>query len=1330
MKLTRCFAILALFSSVVGCSEDASEPDTRPNEVVKSISVEDFGKDPMSFYSFDLHPTFATATVLGLGMDARIKYDGSVSLRKSESVNGNPSKWTYEIAHAAVGREELTPLPPVSRIQRTDDTLKLMGIGGFETRWQHRPEGLEHYLDIASRPLGSGPLRVQMPVSDGFKHKLTDEGEVTVEYAGEYLFRWKKLLVYDAGDNVLPAHFAVTPIGIEYVIDDSQALYPIRIDPLIATPSWVVVGTGAGSRFGYSIAGVQDVNGDNFDDVVVGQSRYANGEQNEGRILLYPGSANGLPATASWTYESNQAFIELGASVDLAKDVNGDGNPDVIAGAAGEANGGLLLAGAAYLFLGTGSGVGLPTTPSSKVFGDAPDTFLGFKVAGVGDVNCDGYDDVVAASSIFGGGNGRVWVYYGAMAGIGPNPDVTLSGSSLASFGSSITGGNFNGDSNGGNECFDLVVGEPGYDQPSYTNAGRIHVYHGSAAGLPTTATATWFPQENQVRAGLSVDAGGDTNGDGYDDLVVGAPRRQNMSGQEVGGWFVFEGSASGLNAIPDVDLRTTSVGSEAGHAVAIAEDLNDDGYGDLLIGAPKYSNGQVDEGIMLEFQGSPNGIVTDPAFIDEENIASAEIGWAVGYAGDVNGDGIGDAVGTARNYNGIGAVFGYLGTRNCYINGFFFRNGDVNPGATCQVCDTSQSTTAWSTLADGSSCDDGSLCTNNDICTAGVCGSTDVVTCNDGNQCTVDTCDPATGLCDFDGTAAEGNTCTIPNQPSCQTNTCQSSTCTVSAIAGCVIGGTCYGNGDPNPANPCEVCNSALSQSAWSNAAVGTSCDDGAFCTVNDSCDGAGACNGGTARDCSSAASECYTSTACNEFSDTCIPTVPVADGTACGGDACTVAGMCQGGTCSGMTLDCSNLDTACMVGVCNPGNGLCEAQARPDGTTCDDMDACTETTTCTAGTCGGGSAVVCNDDNTCTVDTCDTATGCVFTAEPDNTACDDGTVCTENDTCTGGTCSGTAIVCDDNNECTADTCDDALGCQFGNEADGTMCIGDGLSCTTGTCQSGACDNSLNADSCLIDSTCYASGVANPASSCEVCEPGTATDAFSPAAAGSACDLAQCNADGTAVLQGACDNNGVCTTDQGAERDCDAYFCVDGACQVSCSNDDGCRDGFICENAQCVDAECATDMDCQNGEVCNDGRCDAQCTTDDDCADGETCNNGVCEEPGADCTTDDDCADGETCNNGTCEASTECQSDDDCPEGETCNDDNVCEGESTQCSVDADCADGESCQNGVCATVPKGDLEGSGCGCASSGTPQDADASWILLAIVGLVGLIRRRRA
>jgi len=163
-----------------------------------------------------------------------------------------------------------------------------------------------------------------------------------------------------------------------------------------------------------------------------------------------------------------------------------------------------------------------------------------------------------------------------------------------------------------------------------------------------------------------------------------------------------------------------------------------------------------------------------------------------------------------------------------------------------------------------------------------------------------------------------------------------------------------------------------------------------------------------------------------------------PGREGASCeDGNLCTTGDVCTVGVCvAGAAPECGS---GCL-GVCEPSTGVCDPMAnRPDGTTCDDADACTTGETCAAGACGTGTAVSCDDDDGCTTDTCDAASGCMNTmiaeCQPCTTAsdCDDSNACNGDETCssTGMCAPGTVPDCDDGDACTADSCDAAAGCE-----------------------------------------------------------------------------------------------------------------------------------------------------------------------------------------------------------------------------------------------------------------------------------------------------------
>ncbi|MBN2005368.1 MAG: FG-GAP repeat protein [Anaerolineae bacterium] len=428
--------------------------------------------------------------------------------------------------------------------------------------------------------------------------------------------------------------------GCVYVYHGSRVGVP-------RNPSWVGEANQIETRFGYSVATAGDVNGDGYSDVIVGAYRYDNGETDEGRAFVYHGSATGLSADPAWTVESNQAGAYLGVSVAAAGDVNGDGYGDVIVGVYQYDNG-EADEGQARVYLGADAGLSL--APDWVSEGDQAEALFGYSVATAGDVNGDGYSDLIVGALKYDNvetDEGRAFVYHGAASGLAEAPVWTVEGDQDdAWFGESVaTAGDVNGDG-----YSDVIVGAYSYDNGEM-NEGRAFVYLGSAAGL--AANPIWTAEGDQAGAwfGWSVDTAGDVNGDGYSDIIIGASEYNNVQ-KDAGRVFVYHGSASGLGATPAWTAENDQTASFFGGSVASAGDINGDGYGDVIVGASGYDNGETDEGRAYVYFGSASGLNAAPGWTAESNQAVGMFGNSVATAGDVNGDGHSDIIIGAQGYD------------------------------------------------------------------------------------------------------------------------------------------------------------------------------------------------------------------------------------------------------------------------------------------------------------------------------------------------------------------------------------------------------------------------------------------------------------------------------------------------------------------------------------------------------------------------------------------------------------------------------------------------------------------------------------------------------
>ena len=393
---------------------------------------------------------------------------------------------------------------------------------------------------------------------------------------------------------------------------------PLRAEPMLsATPDWSAQGDNPNADFGWSVGGQGDVNGDGYDDVVVG----AQGFDGLGAVYVYLGGPTGLSTTPAWSTLGPGSNSSFGRKVAILGDVNGDGYDDVLVGAPGYPTE-VYPRGTVFLYLGSSSGLG--ATPAWTVTAEDPLAFLGGgDLGGAGDVNSDGYNDLFVSFLISQNGTGKGYVYLGSSTGPEPIPGWTVGGDS--SFRNLHVGaaGDVNGDG-----YDDMIVITRQY--------GPIGLYFGSPAGLTTTPAQTWFGSGEELGAG-------DVNGDGYGDVAIVTE----------GAVKVHLGSPSGLNTTAAWSY-TPSQSLEV--SVDLSGDVNGDGYDDVLVGEPRFDHEFTDEGQTLLFLGSPAGPGSVLRWSAEGDNpgglgTGALFGIDVAFTGDVYGDGTEGVLVGARSY-------------------------------------------------------------------------------------------------------------------------------------------------------------------------------------------------------------------------------------------------------------------------------------------------------------------------------------------------------------------------------------------------------------------------------------------------------------------------------------------------------------------------------------------------------------------------------------------------------------------------------------------------------------------------------------------------------
>lgn len=554
-------------------------------------------------------------------------------------------------------------------------------------------------------------------------------------------------------------------------------------------------------------------------------------------------------------------------------------------------------------------------------------------------------------------------------------------------------------------------------------------------------------------------------------------------------------------------------------------------------------------------------------------------------------------------------------------------------------------------------------------------------IECTDGNACTTDTCNLASGTC--------SNTDTTPSTLCCNP-----------------VNGALTAISDDNDCTD-DVCVPATGQVTHVPHPIGTACGDPSDteCDNPDTCDGIGTCRDNLEAN----------GFACGSPSDTeC--TDP---------DTCDGSGACQDNH-EALGTDCGDpSDDQCDHPDTCDGGGGCLVNQEPNGTTCDDGLFCNILETCTGGACGGGGARNCSDGVSCTTDTCDDiANTCVNTLDAgscriagvcrsegqlnpanDCESCDTGvsttdwtslnsgvacgdsldTDCTNPDTCDGaGACqdnheaSGTTCGDVSDTDCTnPDTCNATGVCLDNHESDGTICTDDGNDCTNDLCEAGDCDhpNKPSGVACgdLSDTDCDNPDTCNGTGTCLI-----NNESDGPAGFGLCDDLNDCTQDN--CLSGICDNpNESVGTPCGdpADTDCDNPDTCDGAGFCEDNLEPG---GFVCtdDGNDCTSDTCDGAGTCDHpnllaGDPCGDPS-DTDCTNPDTCDGAGACldNHELVAFPCGD-PSDTICTNPDTCDGGgNCLDNHEL-------DGTSCDDTLFCNGEDL-CDIGACAHSGSPC--------------------------------------------------
>jgi len=455
------------------------------------------------------------------------------------------------------------------------------------------------------------------------------------------------------------------------------------IDPLIDSP-----GKTVGSDF----------NGDGIHDIIVGADKNNDGgSDDEGAAYIFFGASNlsgtkalGGGQSADVTILGKTTSDSLGRNISSAGDVNGDGFDDFIVGVPYD-DGEAASAGAAYVFFGASNLSGTKTLGGGQsadvtILGKAASDYLGRGVSSAGDVNGDGFDDVIVGADgndDAGSYAGAAYIVFGAsnlsgtksLGGV-DSADVTILGKAATDYlGRSVSGaGDVNGDG-----LDDVIVGAYSNNDGA-TDGGAVYVVFGASnlsgtksLGGVDSADVTILGKANDDRLGFrSVSGSGDVNGDGFDDVIMGA--HLNDDGASDGGAAYVVFGASNLSGTKDLgggqSADVTILGKAStdrlGFSTSGAGDINDDGFDDVIVGAYQNNDGgSNNEGAAYIIFGASDLSGTKDTGNSDEDVrilgkaSNNRLGIGVSGVGDVNGNGISDIiVGADRNADCTAGLF------------------------------------------------------------------------------------------------------------------------------------------------------------------------------------------------------------------------------------------------------------------------------------------------------------------------------------------------------------------------------------------------------------------------------------------------------------------------------------------------------------------------------------------------------------------------------------------------------------------------------------------------------------------------------------------------
>ena len=424
----------------------------------------------------------------------------------------------------------------------------------------------------------------------------------------------------------------------------------------------------AGDNAGMALALAGDLTGDGLPDIIIGAPGNNDEANDAGGVYLVTGSSTGVQE-----YSSAQAFLwgteedeEVGWSVSGLGDVTGDGREDFIVGVPNDSTF-ASTSGAAFVIPGPVTGDAELGTVGIAILGTTANERVGWSVAGAGDVDADGYDVILVGAYGRSSSTGAAFLAYGPFTSThySTSMDITMAGESSGDqAGSAVAGaGDIDGDGND-----DIMVGAEA-ESSGGSERGAAYLMYGPVTnswGL-AYADAKLTGETDWDNAGYSLAGAGDLDGDGNDDMLVGA-RWEDSGGSAAGACYLITSPVTGTASLSTAQAKLIGDSSNqlAGNAVSGLGDLDGDGIGDLAVGAEGDASLGTNTGAVYVLLGPLSGTISlrDYAYATVlGDTVGDKLGYAVAAGRDMDGDGSSDLIAGApyEDSNGTSSGAAYL---------------------------------------------------------------------------------------------------------------------------------------------------------------------------------------------------------------------------------------------------------------------------------------------------------------------------------------------------------------------------------------------------------------------------------------------------------------------------------------------------------------------------------------------------------------------------------------------------------------------------------------------------------------------------------------------